>query len=99
MHPFLLAQSWRQQLDHDAQLTKARIGAREGISRARVTQVMNLLQLPVEIQADLLMPPAPLGIHAFTERSLRALVSCGDEETQRFRWRRLLQEIKGFACI
>jgi hypothetical protein len=32
MHPFLLAQSRRQQLDRDAQLTKARIAAREGIS-------------------------------------------------------------------
>jgi hypothetical protein len=32
MHPFLLAQSWRQQFDRDAQLTKARIVARECIS-------------------------------------------------------------------
>ena len=30
---------------------------REGISRARVTQVMNLLELPAEIQAGLLEPP------------------------------------------
>jgi hypothetical protein len=59
-HPFLLAQSWRQQMEHDAKLNKARIAAREGISRAHVTQVMNLLQLPAEIQAGLLTPPAPL---------------------------------------
>jgi len=64
MHPFLLAQSWRQQLDHDTRLTKARIAAREGISRARVTQVMNLLQLPAEIQANLLRPSAS-SIRAF----------------------------------
>jgi len=60
---------------------------------------MNLLQLPAEIQADLLMPPTPLEIHAFAERSLRALVSCGDEEPQRFHWWGLLQENKGFARI
>jgi hypothetical protein len=41
-HPFLLAKLWRQQMDRDARLPKARIAAREGISRARVTQVMNL---------------------------------------------------------
>ena len=97
MHPFLLAQSWRQEMEHDAKLNKARIAAREGISRARVTQVMNLLQLPAEIQAGLLRPPAPLEIHSFSERSLRVLVSCGDEETQTSRWRELVQELKGSA--
>ena len=48
-HPFVLAQSWRQQLDHDTRLTKSRIAAREGISRARVTQVMNLLRADVDL--------------------------------------------------
>jgi ParB-like chromosome segregation protein Spo0J len=94
IHPFLLAQSWRQQMEHDANLNRARIAAREGISRARVTQVMNLLQLPAEIQADLLRPPAPLEIHSFSERSLRVLVSCADEVTQTSRWRQLVQELK-----
>ena len=32
MHPFLLAQSWRQEMEQDAKLNKARIAAREGIS-------------------------------------------------------------------
>ena len=93
IHPFLLAQSWRQELDRDTGLTKAKIAAREGISRARVTQVMNLLQLPDEIQAGLLKPPAPLGIHYFSERSLRVLVACGDEEIQASRWQNLVQEL------
>jgi hypothetical protein len=91
LHPFLLAQSWREQLDHDTRLTKAKIAAREGISRARVTQVMNLLELPDEIQAGLLTPPAPLEIHSFSERSLRVLVACGDQEIQTSRWRDLVQ--------
>jgi len=94
MHPFLLAQSWRQEMEDDTKLNKARIAAREAISRARVTQVMNLLQLPAEIQADLLRPPAPLDIHSFSERLLRALVSCGDEAIQTSRWRELVQELK-----
>ena len=97
MHPFLLAQSWRQQMDHDADLNKARIAAREGISRARVTQIMNLLQLPAEIQAGLRSPPAPLDIHSFSERRLQMLVCCGDREAQTSRWRELVQELRGSA--
>ena len=97
VHPFLLAQSWRQEMEDDTKLNKARIAAREGISRARVTQVMNLLQLPAEIQAGLLTPPAPLEIHSFSERRLRVLLSCGEEETQTSRWRELVQELKDSA--
>ena len=93
IHPFLLAQMWQQQLNQDTGLTKAKIAAREGISRARVTQVMNLLDLPAEIQVGLLTPPAPLEIHSFSERSLRVLVACGDEESQTSRWRDLVQEL------
>ena len=96
-HPFLLAQSWRQQMEDDTKLNRARIAARDGISRARVTQVMNLLRLPAEIQAGLLRPHAPLEIHSFSERSLRVLVSFGDEETQTSRWRELVQELKDSA--
>jgi hypothetical protein len=91
LHPFLLARSWRALLEQDAGLTKAKIAVREGIFRARVTQVMNLLELPAEIQAGLLTPPAPLEIHSFSERSLRVLVACGDQEIQTSHWRDLVQ--------
>ena len=81
-------------MDNYARLTKARIAVRVGISRARVTQVMNLLQLPAEIQAGLLRPPALLEIHSFSERSLRVLVSYGNEETQTSRLGELVRELK-----
>jgi hypothetical protein len=97
IHPFLLAQSWQQQLSQNAGLTKAKKAAREGISRARVTQVMNLLELHAEIQSGLLTPPAPLEIHSFSERSLRVLVACGDEEIQASRWRDLVQDLTNSA--
>ena len=80
-------------------LTQARIAAREGISRARVTQGMNLLDLPNEIQAGLLSPPDPLDIHAFSERSLRVLVSCRDEENQVHQWRTLLQGMRASTLV
>jgi predicted XRE-type DNA-binding protein len=78
-------------------LTQSRIAAREGISRARVTQVMNLLHLPAEIQADLLSPPVPLEVHDFSEKSLRVLVSYKDEEIQTRHWSELVQELKSSA--
>jgi hypothetical protein len=93
-HPFHLALRWRQQLAENDLLTQARIASREGISRARVTQIMNLLQLPEVIQDALRCPPPPLEIHAFSERRLRALLSCGDDETRSRQWEELLRKLK-----
>jgi len=89
-----LALRWRQQLAENDHLSQARIASREGISRARVTQIMNLLQLPEVIQEALRCPPLPLEIHAFSERRLRALLSCGDDETRSRQWEELLRERK-----
>ncbi len=83
----------------NVRLTQSRIAAREGISRARVTQVMNLLHLPNEIQADLLSPPSPLEIHAFSERSLRGLVSCREEENQVRQWRTLIEGLRSSSLV
>ena len=62
VHPFQLALRWQREIMADPQTTKARIAAREGLSRARVTQIMNLLQLPELIRRQLQDPP--LNIHA-----------------------------------
>ena len=69
-HPFELARMWRRQIENDPGLNQAKIAAREGISRARVTQIMDLLELPAEIQNGLLCPPAPLEMRSFPERRL-----------------------------
>jgi len=97
IHPFHLALRWRDEMAANPGLTQSRIAARENISRARVTQVMNPLHLPVEVQADLLNPPAPLGIDVFSERSLRALVSCSNEEDQIRQWRTLLEAMRALT--
>jgi hypothetical protein len=49
-HSFHLALRWWNEIAEDPRLTKSRIAAREGLSRACVTQVMNLLLLPIPIQ-------------------------------------------------
>ncbi len=91
-HALELALAWRQQLKENPKLNQAKIAAREGISRARATQIMALLKLPAEIQHWLLRQPAPLGIDWFTERRLRVLVRCGNEEAQMRRWQELLAQ-------
>ena len=91
--PFELARTWRQQMGTDPMLNKTKIAAREGISRARVTQIMNLLELPAEIQSDLMCPPSSLGIHAFPERRLRAILRSGDEGVQIRLWHEMLQKL------
>jgi ParB-like chromosome segregation protein Spo0J len=79
-------------MEHDFEITQARIAAREGLSRARVTQLMNLLELPEEIQRDLQIPPPPLEIYSFSERRLRQLLTCGNRESQLRRWQELVRE-------
>jgi ParB-like chromosome segregation protein Spo0J len=92
-HPFQLALRWRQEIAADSRVTKARIAIREGRSRARVTQVMNLLQLPIQIQQQLQNPPYPLQIHLFSERRLRAILAIPDEESQMQDWQDWIQEL------
>lgn len=94
LHPFDLARMWHLELENGPTLNRAKIAAREGISRARVTQIMDLLRLPAEIQNDLLCPPAPLSIHSFPERRLRLIVLAEDEAAQTSLWRKLLQELE-----
>lgn len=93
-HPFELAIMWRGELANEEGLTKAKIAAREGLSRARVTQIMNLLDLPEIIQNVLQHPPEPLDIHAFSERRLRKIVSCGKPAQQLQHWAAWLEELK-----
>jgi hypothetical protein len=93
LHPFELALNWETELAADNSLTKARIAAREGISRARVTQIMNLLELPESIQIELRHPPKPFSIELFSERRLRLILSHRTSELQIRGWRAWLSEL------
>ncbi len=62
----------------------ARLG---GVSRARVTQVMRLLDLPPDVQeAILFLPRATSGRDPLTERKLRKVVAEVDWDEQRRVW-------------
>src|SRR5262245_410304 len=61
------------------------------VSRARITQIMNLLLLAPDIQEDLLfLPQTQRGRDPIRLRQLQAIALVPDWKVQRPRWRRLL---------
>jgi hypothetical protein len=66
------------------------------VSRARLMQIMNLLQLAPDIQEELLfLPPHTRGCEAITERHLRPIAALPDWRGQRRRWRHLIGKPDG----
>lgn len=63
----------------------ARVGH---VTRARLTQIMNLLQLAPEIQEEILyLPVTERGRDVVTERDLRPIVTLADWQKQRRSWK------------
>lgn len=57
------------------------------VTRARVTQIMNLLMLAPDIQEQILfLPPMKHGRDTIHERSVRRIAAIPDWKTQRRRW-------------
>ena len=67
------AHEWRRQLDVGEVFNQAEIAGREGITRARVTQIMRLPRLASDIQEHILTMPAVVGRPTITERALRPI--------------------------
>jgi hypothetical protein len=74
-NPVALALEWRRAIDSGHYSSQADLARKKGVSRARVTQILNLLRLAprvIEIVMDLGDPlPAPM----VTERQLRRLIN------------------------
>jgi len=66
---------WQRQLDAGEVPNKTEIARREGITRARVTQVMALLRLAPEFRKQILTMSDTIQKSAVTERRLRPIVS------------------------
>jgi hypothetical protein len=84
------AQEWRRLLDSGKVSTQAAIARREGITRARVTQVMGLLSLTPEIQEHVLSLRDGVRRSALTERALRPIVGITSPDAQAVAFRNLL---------
>jgi len=77
-----MAIEWQRQLDAGEVQSRADIARREGITRARVTQVMGLLRLAPEIQQHVLSMPDAVRRPAITERALRAITQVENHREQ-----------------
>ncbi len=65
----------------------ADIARQHGFTRARLTQIMNLLLLAPDVQAEVLALRAEPGREPITERDLRGVLKSLDWREQRTRWR------------
>lgn len=81
---------WQRQLDAGEVGTQADIARREGITRARVTQIMAMLRLAPEIQEYLMAMPESVGRPAISERALRPITVLDDPASQRRRFEQLV---------
>ena len=62
--------------------SKAELAQREGLTRARMTQILNLLKLPPEIQKYLKSINTEYQTRFFTEKKLRKIATIKDPKTQ-----------------
>jgi hypothetical protein len=64
--------SWQKMLDDGVARSLGEIARNEGLTRARITQIMNLLKLPAEMREFLLRLDDPKEIRKYSERRLRS---------------------------
>jgi hypothetical protein len=83
---------WRRQLDAGEVRNQAEIARREGLTRARVTQVLGLLRLAPEIQEHILALPETVGRPAISERALRPIAGLAEHGEQLHAFEQLVGE-------
>ena len=88
------AQEWRRQLDAVDVANQAEIARREGITRARVTQILGLLRLAPEIQEHVLSLPDMVRRSAITERALRPIAQMENTRDQTDQFQKLVEQTK-----
>ena len=70
-NPVFLAREWQKDLSEGKYSSRADLSRKMGVSRARVTQILNLLKLPEEIVEKVCAMGDPLPKPIITEHSLR----------------------------
>ena len=73
---------WKALLESGQIASQADIACQEGITRARVTQILGLLRLAPEIQEKILSSPGTLHHRLVTERLLRPIGAIADHRDQ-----------------
>ena len=91
-HPLHIAKQFQQQLEAGS-VNKAELARRHGMSRARVTQIMNLLNLESGIKEEILNMSQSEQRY-FTERKLRKIAGISSPQKQLQAFDRLKSGIK-----
>lgn len=76
------AVEWRRRIDAGEVRNQAEIARQEGITRARVTQVMGVLRLAPEIQEQIHALPDTSGPSTVSERNLRPIGAITNQRDQ-----------------
>ena len=84
--------AWQTLLESGEVTNQAAIAAREGITRARVTQVMGMLRVSPEIQQHILSMPDMARLPVITERALRPIAQLKKPADQKARLEKLLEK-------
>jgi hypothetical protein len=79
-NPIYLAKEWRRALDNGEYASPAALARHLKVSRARVTQIMNLLRLSPEVIEMISALGDSTGNHIVAERKLRSLLSLSFEK-------------------
>lgn len=74
--------------------TQADLAREMGVSRVRITQVMNLLRLTSEVQEQLLRLEDPKAIRFFSEHRLRPPIQIEDPKRQVDEFRKMLAQVR-----
>jgi len=73
-NPLFIAREWEVMLRSGEYASQTDLARKVGVSRARVNQYLRLLNLPPEIQAEVIKMGDPLSSRKITERKLRSLI-------------------------
>ncbi|MCK4789908.1 MAG: ParB/RepB/Spo0J family partition protein [Desulfobacteraceae bacterium] len=92
--PLAEALTYAEALNNPAILSQARVGAIFGVSRARVCQVLSLLNLDESIKKYLLAIEDPKEHNFFSERKLRQIALIKDKKTQTRKFGNLVEKMK-----
>jgi hypothetical protein len=81
---------WQSLLESGTAVNQAEIACKEGITRARVTQIMGMLRLAPLFQEKIFTSPGTLHSRPVTERMLRPIGAIANQQEQLQEFNRLL---------